>query len=126
MVAVVIERKPLMDSRTLTALMGSIEKWEKIVAGTGVDNAMENCPLCREFLSLGSCTGCPVDSKTNRPLCKGTPYVAFADFMERLPVYRTPINHLPSQDDRTEATRLAQAELDFLKSLLPEEDESQA
>ena len=39
-----------MNRKTLTALKGSIKKWEKIVAGTGSDNGYQNCPLCALFV----------------------------------------------------------------------------
>ena len=38
-----------MDKATREALLGSIEKWERIVAGTGEDRGTLNCPLCTKF-----------------------------------------------------------------------------
>jgi len=47
-----------MDAKTLKALKGSIKKWEKIIAGTGVDKGGDNCPLCK---ACGwNCRDCPV------------------------------------------------------------------
>ncbi len=48
-----------MNNETLVALRGSIEKWEKIVGGSGVDGGIENCPLCKEFYinPFNQCTG---------------------------------------------------------------------
>lgn len=92
-----------MDEKTLEALKGSIRKWEAIVAGTGVDEGGDNCPLCQLFsfsCDEGDyyCYGCPVMLKTGHDDCRTTPYYA----------YRA-----------NKTTENAQAELDFLKSLLP-------
>lgn len=65
-----------MDKKTLTALEGSIEKWRKIVIGEGVDNAGDNCPLCKLYISL-ACNGCPVKDKSGRQFCIDTPYADF-------------------------------------------------
>jgi hypothetical protein len=102
-----------MDEATEIALRKSIEKWEQIVAGTGIDKGKYNCALCLKFAyfnpcdpkrpaennveSLSCCKGCPVDDVSNLG-CGDTPY----DDWEN--------------DDTREN---AQAELDFLKSLLP-------
>jgi hypothetical protein len=39
------------------AILGSIEKWNKILDGTGKDEFSLNCPLCQKF----SCESCPTD-----------------------------------------------------------------
>lgn len=88
---------PPMDPATLVALKGSIAKWEGIVAG-GPEG---DCPLCLMFFRgrpiEDICVGCPVMERTGRRMCRGTPY----------------------WDDTN--PKQAQAELDFLKSLLPKE-----
>lgn len=86
-----------MAPEVLEALRGSIKKWEAIVAGTGTDNGHRDCPLCQMFLQISTCRGCPVMARTGKPECRGTPY-------------RQSVN----------TNEIAQAELDFLKSLLPE------
>ena len=99
-----------MDERTLTALEGSIKKWEAIVAGTGVDAGPKNCPLCQafheDFLSPDNkgngCRGCPVYEKTGEYGCGGSPYDAYED-----------------TDDEEEKQYAAEQELEFLKSLRP-------
>lgn len=99
-----------MDDKTLAALRGSIVKWEAIVAGTGEDHGADNCPLCRMFLYSddGLCSGCPVADRTGEIGCAGSPYEAWDETNIRGTV-------------KTEADRaLAQAELDFLRSLLPD------
>lgn len=94
-----------MDAKTRKALEGSIEKWQKIVAGTGIDEGARNCPLCAMFYNLG-CHGCPVRECSGRPFCFDTPHDAYVNAIE----YGT---------RSPEALRAAQAELDFLISLRP-------
>jgi hypothetical protein len=91
-----------MDERTLTALKGSIAKWEGIVAGTVDDDGPNNCPLCQEFY-IANCNGCPVKEETGMTGCGGTPYDYFDD-----PKYDRDI--------------VAMDELNFLRSLLPVSD----
>jgi hypothetical protein len=91
-----------MDKTTLKALKGSIAKWEAIVAGTGHDNGGDNCPLCKMFL-YKECHGCPVNEETGRKFCHGSPYEKWNEYHS--------VGH-------------AQAELAFLKSLLPEGEEA--
>ena len=95
-----------MTEKTLVALQGSIEKWEKIVARTGVDEGVRNCPLCQLFRTRhNNCNGCPVMEKADMPYCIRTPYPRFA-------LVRNRENVLASR-------KYAQDELKFLKSLLP-------
>lgn len=107
-----------MNTEARKALEGSIAKWERIVNGTGVDKGHENCPLCREFYGHG-CRGCPVQEHTGRMECGGTPYVAW----RRHQLYDHSGILLPRKipPDCPDCQRLAQAEVDFLVSLLPEE-----
>lgn len=99
-----------MNKRTLTALRGSIKKWEKIVAGTGIDKGYENCPLCRLFFSVDyfNCTGCPVAAMSGRDNCLGTPYYE----------YRRAADNWGESTPET-IKKQAERELAFLKSLLP-------
>ena len=88
-----------MDEGTLEALKGSIRKWEAIVNGTGTDEGGRNCPLCQLFrYDDDLCLRCPVMLHTGSDCCIGTPYRKYRD---------------------NKTTENAQAELDFLKSLLP-------
>ena len=95
-----------MDARTRTALLGSIEKWQKIVDGTGEDKGSDNCPLCQEFRYRYRCHGCPVFSQTGQIGCRGTPYDDYESAED---------NH-----DTDGRRAVAKAELAFLKCLLPE------
>lgn len=98
----------MMDVDTVKALKGSIEKWRRIVEGTGIDHGPDDCHLCQRFnceirgekyeeVSEGprACRGCPVAEKTREDFCADSPYEA------------------------VEGQAGAQAELDFLISLLP-------
>lgn len=108
-----------MDERTLTALQGSIAKWEAIVAGTGKDGGPLNCPLCREFHPdyrtdhSTNCEGCPI-ATAGFAGCANEEYEAFCRASDRLEM---------DGEDNTAATRMHAAaigELAFLKTLLPE------
>lgn len=92
-----------MDERTLAALKGSIEKWEKIVAGTGLDKGPDNCPLCQLFYQ-DDCRGCPVYDFTGQIWCRGSPNEWYSQ----------------TEDGSAAEKSAAQAELDFLRSLLPD------
>src|SRR6202046_5807636 len=99
-----------MDEITLTALKGSIAKWEAIVAGTDTDRGGDNCPLCQMFYKPSgphyiTCNGCPVSDATGQSHCDGSPY-------EWYYIGKSP----------EELKIVAAAELDFLRSLLPQSD----
>lgn len=87
-------------------LKGSIRKWEGVVAGTIQDLGYDNCPLCKEFPDR-FCTDCPVKNHTGLPGCFRTPYHEF-DRLSDDGWARSP-----------KAKAAAEAELKFLKSLLP-------
>ena len=38
-----------MNPDTLSALQGSILKWEHVVDGSGPEGGSDNCPLCQKF-----------------------------------------------------------------------------
>lgn len=105
-----------MDEPTLIALQGSIAKWQAIVDGTGVDDGTENCPLCLMFYGdFGGCAGCPVNEHTSCSFCKATPYEDWCD------LFVTDRYAVPKIADTPARKQAAQAEVDFLKSLLPKE-----
>lgn len=96
-----------MDTRTLKALKGSIRKWEQIRDGLIQDEGVRNCPLCKLFHHI-DCLGCPVQQRTGHMRCAGSPYEDFS--------YDIDDNGFGDPDI---IKTLAQAELDFLISLLP-------
>lgn len=101
-----------MKKETLTALRGSIEKWEKICEGTGTDQGADNCPLCQLFNKANdsNCRGCPVAIAGYKG-CHGSPYTEWTKYRTLTPdgwVIKT-----------LDAATAAAAELSFLRSLLP-------
>lgn len=87
-----------MDARTLEALEGSVKHWEQVCKNpTTTPIGQKYCDLCELFWASG-CTQCPVRLRTGLPGCQGTPYRKFITTLSK---------------------EAAQAELDFLKSLLP-------
>jgi hypothetical protein len=114
----VLSNETVMDAETLEALRGSIAKWEGIVDGTMTDEGPFNCPLCRRFNDRkgvsNDCQGCPVMARTGHRGCLESPYQTYDDYIEHCDWNDIPI-------DKSHAKALAQAELDFLKSLLPSE-----
>jgi hypothetical protein len=109
-----------MDDETLAALKGSIAKWEGIVAGTAADQGERNCPLCQQFPSP-TCNGCPVKERTGRSNCSGTPY--HGEWMRLSEPDVRGCGCGSCKGERIALTDVgraaAQAELDFLISLLP-------
>ncbi len=106
-----------MDKEILTALKGSIKKWEMIVAGKGIDKSGTNCPLCKlveKEKSDCSHFPCPVYKETKQLECQGSPYWKWREHHSS--------NHTEEDEYMVfcpTCRKLAQAELDFLKSLLP-------
>lgn len=108
-------------SKSLDALRGSIAKWEAIVAGTGHDVGTTNCPLCVLYYESDEdkdgktiyCTRCPVYHETEYDGCQKTPYDKWAQVSS---------NTLPRMADNPERLAAAQAELSFLRSLLPQDE----
>ncbi len=121
-----------MRDRWLQAVKESIEKWEAIVAGSGVDFGVANCPLCKvQEAELDGdwddeCPDCPVKLATGEDDCEGSPYDSW--------VLHHSTTHLTGDtnagvygdsglalvDGCEECGRVAREELQFLKSLLPE------
>ena len=132
-----------MFKKTEKALRKSIEKWEQIIAGAGVDKGYTNCALCKLFCRV-RChrrglfvifERCPVAEHSGSMNCISTPYIEWGKYVEE--------HHVPSCkkyyadtdkkwtyqngegykvfDDTSR--ELAQKELEFLKSLLPGKDE---
>lgn len=109
-----------MDENTLAALRGSIAKWQAIVDGTGEDLGGDNCALCEEFyedLYGNPCANCPVSQKTGKSDCQDTPFNEWVHDQTR----RLDNHFFPRKVFDEKSKHYAQAELDFLKSLLPEE-----
>ena len=111
-----------MDDKTLTALKGSIAKWDAIADGTGADKGGSNCPLCKLFAHNEECDGCPVYEKTGYPDCNNSPYFEWweAYYMQfGYGPFGAPNGKAYATTDDLKAK--AREEADFLRSLLPEE-----
>lgn len=110
-----------MKPGTLKALKESIAHWKRMKENWKIDERpnASYCALCARFdkyrdgiLCEIDGEGCPVMEKTGQPACFGTPYEAAKNAHPR---------------NKFEVTRLvilnwrraAQAEIDFLESLLP-------
>jgi hypothetical protein len=105
-----------MDAKTLEALKGSIAHWERVRDGVEPSEGALNCDLCKAFPRCDD--GCPVAAKTGRIDCQNTPYWNFchaAEHTEEGESYQ-----MWARSDTAKAA--AQAELDFLRSLLPDAD----
>ena len=104
------------SKRKLKALEGSIEKWEKIVDGTGVDDRDSNCPLCKLYCG---CKSCPVAQTVHFTGCNNTPFTKWCKHhREKHP---TETLFFSLEVECPTCKKLAQKELDFLKSILPKE-----
>lgn len=103
-----------MDNKTLEALKGSIKKWEGIVAGTVDNKGAANCPLCQLFNTpnkwgqADQCVGCPIMAETGLMGCQDTPYSDYENAEDEDP-----------EDEDLQG--IAEEELAFLKSLLPQD-----
>jgi Pyruvate/2-oxoacid:ferredoxin oxidoreductase delta subunit len=113
-----------MAKPTLRALLESIDHWKQMKAQPELDvPSTSQCNLCRLFFpdrempEADACNGCPVYVSTGQKFCNGSPYrnayrawrkltLCFADEIEQAKI---------------EWTVAAQAEIDFLESLLPKE-----
>lgn len=117
-----------MDKKTSEVLEKSIQKWQDIVDGKGVDGGVLDCALCQKFRlnrfldqtiygfrSKENCLGCPVFLKTGLRDCKGTPYTEW---------YRCGGFSLSVEEIQNDPKMLdlAAKELEFLKSLLPSDE----
>jgi hypothetical protein len=100
-----------MDAKTLAALKGSIEHWERVVEGEDIFIGSSGCALCGLFRDAG-CAKCPVAEKTGERLCYGSPY-------DKIDAHRDKHEEEVHVDTCPTCKRLATAELNFLKSLLP-------
>lgn len=67
-----LENKLITLKQKLTAIKGSIEKWDKVSKG---DKNTLSCPLCVLYDSpRNGCVGCPIYEKTGEAYCRGTLY----------------------------------------------------
>lgn len=103
----------------MDALDKSIEKWEKIVKDRrSVDNGVDNCALCQKYVKLSFpryiCTDCPVKLHTGKDFCKESPYAMWTIHQQL--AHRDSLPYRRQKGCKT-CDEIAQAELDFLRSL---------
>ena len=112
-----------MDKETEAALRESIKHWEENVAAQDpkeVGVLASDCALCIKFFDFGACNGCPVAKRTGLARCNGTPFEEAFDAEAYW--WKNP----SSAEAKATFKSAAQAELDFLKSLLPTPPEAEA
>jgi hypothetical protein len=105
-----------MTPEALNALRGSIKHWQDNVAAETPRDASvdaDDCALCDLFQDEGQCRSCPVFKLTTKPQCRKTPYANASFWFEAW-------QDAPSSKIKADWRKSAQAELDFLISLLPE------
>lgn len=108
-----------MNRKTLKALKASIEHWEENCRAETTDDVSvgaNDCALCDEYHTgnhATACVGCPVWAKTGEQYCRRTPYGAAKHARLDWGWEPTPVN-------RAKFRRAARREVNFLKSLLPE------
>jgi hypothetical protein len=92
------------------AKIASVKHWEELRDNPRSSTpSSRNCPLCRLFLvdDWNQCYGCPVALKTGLPGCEGSPWKkAFRQWS------------LCYDGRPNKFKQAAQAEIDFLKSLI--------
>jgi len=109
-----------MDAIAEKALDKSIEKWEKIVDGKGFDYGARDCALCEEYYYNDEfCVRCPIYLKTGAKYCNKTPYRKW-NIHHHNSHFIVSFGRCIKCD---ECKKLAQEELDFLRSLKPKKKE---
>lgn len=101
-----MEKKAQQDRELI--LESIFYKWNPIALGCRNNHGSTDCPLCREYFVYSTrCSACPIKLRTGYNFCAGTPY---EHFLKRA---------LHGKD----CSETIEAELEFLISLLPLEDQ---
>lgn len=102
-----------MTPKALRALHSAIAHWEENLASApdGVSVGVRRCALCNLFLQE-ACEGCPVAEATGQTRCNNSPYMGVLDALDIW-------DSEQSEDNSQNVKQAVQAELDFLKSLVP-------
>jgi hypothetical protein len=118
-----------MKKVTLKALKQSIAHWERMAAGKaslGENPVAEHCALCQRFGFWVDCQlphdgeRCPVAVKAVAADCNNTPYMKVHNLLPNRPLLmrNSDYEYLKNTPKFKEA---AQEEVEFLKSLLPDD-----
>jgi hypothetical protein len=112
-----------MSDATLKALRESIAHWERMQAkwDCGEEPYGDDCALCRRFYEYDApdgdtCTGCPVMVRTGEHGCEGSPWYAARVAWSNLKNY----GENPKGERLQHWQAMAQKQIEFLRSLLPE------
>ena len=111
----------MVDNETLTALQISIKKWERNATTEDVEDVTigpSSCPLCSLFLDL-YCRGCPVMKATGLAGCENSPYEGAEHAYFR---WKGAAAKSAADQSKEVFQACARDEGDFLKSLLPKEN----
>lgn len=106
-----------MNRKTLSALEDSITHWEEMLRDPDASEPdSRNCALCGLFFHH-DCRACPVMAESGQRACRGTPYKHTATLHNNA-VGNERIGHFDAKQWCWAAT----AEIEFLKSLLPQSE----
>jgi hypothetical protein len=99
----------------MAALKASIKKWDNLANAKSLPDHPngDNCPLCKLFSAR--CDGCPVMERTGFDGCAETPYWEASKAWG--------LWYADADDAATTFRNAARTEADFLRTLLPEDDE---
>lgn len=110
-----------MDAVAETALRESIEKWRQKAVATNISEVLlgpKTCPLCTFYWHNG-CHGCPVFARTGQAACVGTAY--YSVLAAKSAWYKAELFDTAARDQAVSDFQIyAQEEVEFLESLLPE------
>ena len=87
------------------------EKWNPVAMGCKEEQGPKDCALCQVYNNRSDCKGCPIVEQTGYPLCKGTPYDDYDNFLGSY------------EEDIISARDAMVDEIEFLISLLSREDQ---
>jgi hypothetical protein len=104
-----------LSKRQIKGIKGSIKKWVGIKEGKVADEKGSNCLLCKMY-AKNSCSFCPASIKVGIGNCCKTPYWDVRDHLHGHHFGGGGFRDMDCQECDT----LIDAEIDFLKSLLPE------
>lgn len=110
-----------MEARTREALENSIQHWRENIAQNNCDRiyiGSSDCALCELFLDnrRRQCGDCPVAENTGAQLCNRTPWL-------KCRITLSSWQNDPDEEAyRNTWRQAAQAMVDFLISLLPQEE----
>lgn len=106
-----------MKPENIKAIKRSIMKWDLICHGVHADYGGADCALCDLYIDI-QCENCPIgDSGYTRAFCKDTPYIQFLRSFDLCKK-----RYIKNSFSIPRACYAAAAEVEFLISLLPEEE----